>query len=166
MRLFVAVALPDDIADALDGFERPREPTVRWTTREQWHVTLRFFGEVDDPGSVVRALHAAAAGLPAVDARIGPRAKVLSRHIVCVPVEGLAPLAHRVVDATRDIGDPPPSRPFRGHVTLARAKGRVRHAPPMELDQTWSVSEIELVRSHLGPRSGARYETLERFFLS
>jgi len=164
VRLFVAVALPDDIADELAAYERPADAGLRWTTRDQWHVTLRFFGEVDDPSTVVRVLRPSLDGFGAVEARIGPRAIALGRRIVCVPVEGLTALADRVVDATRTIGDPPPTRPFRAHVTLARAKARIGHAPAMAIDHTWSVGEVELVRSHLG-RRGARYETLESFSL-
>lgn len=164
MRLFVAVPLPDDIADEVAALARPDDVPVRWTSRDQWHVTLRFFGEVPDPAVVERALRPALHGFGAIDVRIGPRARVLGRQVVCLPVVGLEALAGVVVEATRGIGDPPPARAFHGHLTLARAKGRVRHAPPMDLDRTWSVHRVELVRSHLG-RAGARYETLTAFAL-
>ena len=163
MRLFVAVRLPDDVAERLAAFDRAGDPSLRWTTSEQWHVTLRFLGNVDDVAIVSQALRQVE-GFGAVDARIGPSAIVLSRHTVCLPVDGLVALAEAVVDATRAIGDPPPTRPFRGHVTLARAKGRVHVAPPVAIDARWPVGEIELVHSHL-ERGGARYETLETFRL-
>ena len=159
MRLFLAVWPPPAVVDQIAALPR-EDQRLRWTTEDQWHVTLRFLGNVDDPATVVDSLRPAVDGFGVVEARLGPRAVVLGRHIVCLPVDGLGVLADAVVDATRAIGDPPPNRPFRGHVTLARAKGRVGHAPPMAIDRTWTVGEIALVRSHLGP-AGARYETLE-----
>ena len=46
MRLFVAVWPPDDVIDVLADLPRPEVAGVRWTTRGQWHVTLRFLGHV------------------------------------------------------------------------------------------------------------------------
>jgi 2'-5' RNA ligase len=59
VRLFVAVRPPDDILDAVAALPRPTHPGVRWTARDQWHVTLRFLGEVEDPTPVAAALAAA-----------------------------------------------------------------------------------------------------------
>ena len=49
-RLFVAVALPPDVLEIIEGLDRPPVEGLRWTDREQWHVTLRFLGAVDDAG--------------------------------------------------------------------------------------------------------------------
>ncbi len=49
MRLFVAVWPSAAVVDELRGLERPARPGVRWTTADQWHVTLRFLGEMEDP---------------------------------------------------------------------------------------------------------------------
>src|SRR5437899_2052742 len=59
MRLFVAVSLPDEVLDLLASLARPEVSGVRWTTRDQWHVTTRFLGAVDDAQPVVDALSAA-----------------------------------------------------------------------------------------------------------
>ena len=45
-RLFVAAWPPPDVADAIAALPRPVEPGVRYTPREQWHVTLLFLGTV------------------------------------------------------------------------------------------------------------------------
>lgn len=163
MRLFVSVQPPDEVLDALAEVVRPEASDVRWVGRAQWHVTLRFLGEVDDPEPVAAAL--AAAPLPAAVATVGPEAATLGRTAVVLPVTGLDELAADVAGATDGLGTAPPGSPFRGHLTLARARGRrgrvpgglARRVPPFEW--RFAVTDVRLVRSHLGP-GGPRYEDL------
>ena len=49
-RLFVAVWPPASLTDQLRGLARPQQTGLRWTTEDQWHVTLRFFGGVEVGG--------------------------------------------------------------------------------------------------------------------
>ena len=166
MRLFVALRPPEDVLDLLEALPRPERPGVRWTGRDQWHVTLRFLGEVDDPGPVADALDAAP--LAACDAALGPGLATLGRQVLCVPVDGLDALAGAVVAATAGFGHPPEDRPFRGHLTLARLR-RDRGGSPAGLTSTpveaaFPVGEIQLVRSHLGT-GGPRYEDLHQVTL-
>jgi 2'-5' RNA ligase len=156
-RLFVAVRPPEAVLDALESLPRAEERGVRYTTRDQWHVTLRFFGEVDErDASDALSRVAASTGV----ATLGPQVGRLGRDVVVVPVGGLDDLARAVVRATADVGDPPDPRPFSGHLTVARLKHRgacrVAGAP---IAATFQVSEVELVRSELHPE-GARYETV------
>jgi RNA 2',3'-cyclic 3'-phosphodiesterase len=158
VRLFVALRPPDDVLDAVARLRRRERAGVRWTTRPQWHVTLRFLGEVAEPAPVVAALDEAL--LESTTAVVGPRVSALGRGVVVVPVAGLEPLAGAVVTATGVFGTPPPDRPFRGHLTLARSRhGSVRDLVGEEFVAQFPVDEIALVRSHLG-RDGARYEDL------
>ena len=46
IRLFVALALPDAVAEGLAVLQAG-VPGARWSTRDQLHLTLRFIGEVD-----------------------------------------------------------------------------------------------------------------------
>jgi 2'-5' RNA ligase len=48
VRLFAALAVPDDIAERLLPLMRG-VGGARWRVREQLHITLRFFGEVAEP---------------------------------------------------------------------------------------------------------------------
>jgi 2'-5' RNA ligase len=160
VRLFVGVRPPGEVLDGLAGLDRPELPGVRWVQRDQWHVTLRFLGEVDDAGPVADAL--ARAPLRAADAVVGPRVALLGRRILVLPVAGLDDLAAGVAAATDGIGKPPGPGPFRGHLTLARARGRGRlprdlAADAPALEARFAVTDVRLVRSHLGP-GGARYE--------
>lgn len=156
-RLFVAVIPPPGVLDAVAALERRAEPGVRYTTREQWHVTLRFLGRADLDDAVGAFGRIAAA--PA-RAALGPAVARLGRSTVVVPVAGLDALARATVAATADVGEPPDPRPFTGHLTVARLKGRpacgVAGRP---FRDGFEVGEVHLVRSHLDS-SGARYELL------
>jgi 2'-5' RNA ligase len=159
VRLFVAVRPPEGVLDAIASLPRPAIDGTRWTTRDQWHVTLRFYGEVDDPEVIVDALRPVT--LPHATVSLGPRAAMLGRGVVQLPAHGLDDVAACIRAATATIGAPDPHRRFRGHLTLARTKGRV-DLRALALACEWQAGEVELLRSHLG-RGGARYETLHRF---
>lgn len=157
MRLFVAVWPPGEALDAIEAMPRPERAGVRWTTREQWHVTLRFLGRVDDPAPVLGAL--AEAALPRARGVLGPRSERLGRSVLCLPAAGLDELAAVVRAATAGVGAPE-GRPFRGHLTLARSRhGGVGSLAGQPLVAEFPVEEVSLVRSHLHP-DGARYETI------
>jgi 2'-5' RNA ligase len=119
---------------------------------------LRFLGEVDDPAPVAAALDAAP--LSPASAVVGPQVAVLGRGVLMVPVAGLDDLAAAVTGATRWFGRAPPDRPFRGHLTVARARrGAVRGLAGEAVGARFPVEDVRLVRSHPGP-DGARYEDL------
>jgi 2'-5' RNA ligase len=163
-RLFVAVRPPPEILDRLEALPRPAESGVRYTTREQWHITLRFLGDaevstaleaLDDLESVV------------AEAVLGPQVSRRGRPssdggVVVVPVAGLDGLALDVVDATAAVGRPPEARPFAGHLTVARLRRRgacrVAGAP---IAGVFRVDEVQLVVSELAP-GGARHRVVGR----
>lgn len=157
-RLFVAVTPPADVLDLVDALPRPEERGVRWTRRDQWHVTLRFLGEasVDD---AIESLSSVSAS--AVDVELGPAVSRLGRNVICVPAHGLGALAEAVGSATAGIGEPPDPRPFAGHLTLARLKQRGSCGlAGQPFSARFRADRFELVRSELRS-DGARY-TVER----
>jgi 2'-5' RNA ligase len=162
-RLFLA-ARPsgpacDAVAAALGGWPPPVEPGVRWVPLEQWHVTLRFLGRAE-PEDVLGCL--AGAGLPAAVARLGPRVSRLGRSVVAVPAAGLDDLAAVVRRATAGVGEPPDPRPFAGHLTLARLKGRPAcGVAGAAVSASFPVGEVELVASVTDP-AGAIHQVLAR----
>ena len=51
MRLFVGLAVDEAVKGTLERLTlrlRAKEDGLRWSTPDQWHVTLVFLGEVDD----------------------------------------------------------------------------------------------------------------------
>jgi 2'-5' RNA ligase len=158
-RLFVAAWPPDHVRDALAALARPVEPGVRYTTAEQWHVTLRFLGTAD-VGEATDAFGCIEAA--ACRAAAGPVVSRLGRDAVVVPVRGLDDLAAEVRRATAHVGEPPDPRPFHGHLTVARLRARAACGiAGAALGVDWWVREVALVRSETLPE-GARYTTIAR----
>lgn len=165
-RLFVGVWPPPEVVAVLSALERPALDALRWTSPERWHVTLVFLGGVagDRVAEAQAALGAAAAAAGAApEARLGPSTRRVGRCLLWVPVEGLERLAGEVRRTYRAfLPHAGPDEQFRGHLTLARARGR--HTVPASLagvpiDAHWVAREMRLVRSELDS-SGARYTTL------
>jgi RNA 2',3'-cyclic 3'-phosphodiesterase len=165
MRCFVAIWPPPAVTDLLAALDRPADAGVRWTTPDQWHVTLVFLGEVAEPSvpGLVEGTQAAARRVDGpVEAELGPETEMLGRGVLYVPVRGIDALALAAREMVAALVDRVGERPFAGHLTLARARreGRIPAAlRGTPVAATWTVNEICLVVSRLA-RSGARYETI------
>jgi len=157
-RLFLAIWPPDEVAEELMTLRRKDQQGVRFVNPDNWHITLRFFGEArhDD---VADAL--AGVAFPSCQARLGPAVDVLSERALVVPVAGVDDLAHVVREHTAHIGEPSPKR-FIGHLTVARVKAHVPmpQALGAMIGAEFDVREVALVESRLEP-DGPRYETID-----
>ena len=183
MRLFVALAPPSAVLDDLDAacgpFRAVRED-LRWTSREAWHVTLAFLGEVTDV-SLARLLprleRAAARHHPfsLTFAGAGAFPAAHRANVLWTGLSGdrraLGELAASVTAGARRAGAVPPDagRKYRPHLTLARCRAPADVGEAVaSLDgyrgQPWTAEEIFLIRSRLNERP--RYETLGTWKLS
>lgn len=165
MRLFVALMPPKT---ALDEIERAFAPYrerrgLRWTDRATWHVTLAFYGEVDDrtaarlPPRLERAAGrhprrtAAFAGAGAF-----PRASAARTLWTGLDTTDLRRLADSCRAAGRREGiDTGPPQRFHPHLTVARSRAPLDLRPLVEALETyrgtpWTAGEIHLIRSRLG----------------
>jgi len=155
-RLFVAAWPPPEVVAAFHHVERLSHPLMRWTTDDQWHITLRFLGESDED--------AACAALDTVQhppamATLGPLPKRLGPSVVVLPVLGLDSLAAEVGRAVAPLGADE-RRQFAAHLTVARARrGGRPTVPDWRFEAEWLVDEISIVRSELHPE-GARYRVV------
>ncbi len=158
-RLFVAAWPPTDALRELAALPRPTTPGVRWLPQHNWHITLRFVGDVDADGVEARLADCA---LPRVVAKLGPETKRLGGRQIVVPVRGVDALAVAVRSATSGIGDSD-RHDFDGHITIARLGRHVDPSlPTAALESEFEIDEIALVASELRP-DGAAYETIARF---
>lgn len=164
--MFVAAWPGPGVLERVAALDRPEVAGVRWTTPDQWHVTLRFLGDVEPDAvpELVEALTAVAARHEPVGAAIGPATGRFGTSILHVPVTGLDAMAAAVVAATTGYGSAPMERrSFHGHLTLARAGGRTAQIPATWADQpisgTWTVDALTLVASETHTR-GARYRRM------
>jgi RNA 2',3'-cyclic 3'-phosphodiesterase len=182
VRLFVGLAPPAAVLDHLDAACAPFRPVrddLRWTSRELWHVTLAFLGEVSEetldrlaPGLERAAGRHRAFTLSVAGA--GSFANPARANVLWSGMSGdrraLAGLAESVSAAARGAGATPPDadRGFTPHLTLARCRAPVdvreivatlgRYQGP-----AWRVEEIYLIRSTLDRQP--RYETLDTWKL-
>ena len=113
IRLFVALALPPAIIDALGGLAEG-VPGARWLRDDQMHLTLRFIGEVE-----ADAFEMAVAGVGHFPPRGPP--KLLWAGVRPNPALNL--LQSRIESALGRAGLKPEGRNFSAHVTLARLNG-------------------------------------------
>jgi RNA 2',3'-cyclic 3'-phosphodiesterase len=173
VRLFVAAYPPapaaDDLAARLGGLAVSRAHAggvnTRLARRETWHVTLAFLGEVADDRApdAAAALERAAVGPPVTLRLAGGGRFGRGRFTVLwvgVEGDGLDGLARRVRHELRKGRLPYDDRPFRPHLTVARPGDKLDREV-VEADRallaayegpSWPVTEISLMRSHLGPR--------------
>src|SRR5262249_49880085 len=124
-RLFIALPVPEDIADALVALQSG-VPDARWMPPENFHVTLCFAGEVQ--GGTMRDLEeelgdiagprfaVALAGVEQLSSGRQPRALVATVE----RSERLDWLPQKGASVARHCGNAAERRKVRPHVTLAR----------------------------------------------
>jgi 2'-5' RNA ligase len=126
-RLFTALEIPPPIAFSL-SLLRGGLPGARWVDPENYHITLRFIGDIDQPTAdeISRALLRVARpgfelSLSGLDALGGNRPhSIIATVRTCPALKELQAEHERII---RRIGLEPERRKFRPHVTLARIKG-------------------------------------------
>ena len=126
-RLFTGLELSESVAGAV-ALARGGVPGARWIEPEDYHITLRFMGEVD-----ARTAHEIAETLnhvrrSPVVVRFdglgwfgGDKPRALVAHVKAEPA--LVELQAEHERRMRRIGLSPETRKFRPHVTLARVRG-------------------------------------------
>ena len=163
MRLFVAVWPSEDVVEALRRLPRPDAPAkgIRWTRPEQWHVTIRFLGDVadDEVGAIAAEWQARATRHAPRTVHAGPATSTFGRSVLIVPVRGVEDLL--ALDVGDDRGDG-----GEGHLTLARSRTQdLRRLKGEPFDAQWLVDELTLVCSQTRA-DGAVYDVIERWPLS
>jgi 2'-5' RNA ligase len=133
-RLFTGIEIPAEIALALSTF-RGGLPGARWIDSENYHLTLRFIGDIDD--RIADDVYSALGGrrqrtpltitIDGLDTFGGgkPRA-VFARTSGNGELNELQAEQERLL---RQIGLPPETRKFTPHVTLAR----LRNVSPIDV---------------------------------
>jgi 2'-5' RNA ligase len=177
MRLFVGMAVSDAVKDALERLTlrlRTRDDGLRWSTRDQWHVTLVFLGEVDDAARARLVQELATVRQPPLTLQIDQLGVFPSAGILHAAVDVTPPLLRlyeAVAAAVHRCGLQVEDRPYRAHITLARSRNRDgrrtierlrRSAEQQRLHERWEATEFILYRSQLSP-GGSRYTVVESF---
>lgn len=171
-RVFAAVPIPGearlDLAHQLHGLDIPG----RLAPTENWHLTLRFLGAIDET-TFEKFLH----GLSRRDL---PDAFALSlkglggfpnqrrASVVWVGVESgleqLEMLNELTEEAAQEAGLGAEERPYRPHLTISRVRPprSITHLEGEQVRVGYRADRLVVYQSHLG-RGGARYEAIEEF---
>lgn len=159
MRLFLAMPLPPEAADALEAAAARLRAQARrgsFSRRENYHLTLAFLGETPPSAlpALRRAAEEAAAGRTAFPLALGGAGRFAGREgdtwwIGLAPSAPLAELAAGLDAALRRAGFAPPGREFRPHLTLARRVDAPGFAPArLEVEPAaWQAERLCLMES-------------------
>lgn len=150
---------------------------VKWVRPDQFHFTLRFFGELGptEVEAAAQALRRAAAGtapFPLAVAGLGAFPSARSPRVLWAGTgegrEQLIALARRLEDELAAAAFGREERPFQPHLTLGRVRQGADLAAPLRGLLTrppvrygdWLVDRLVLMRSELLP-AGPRYTVVE-----
>lgn len=182
MRLFVALTPPAEVIEELAARVaalRVLEPELRWSRPQQWHLTLAFLGEVGEESRAefTRRLGKAAGRYAPLTLSFGGGGR-FGHRVLWTRVHGerdrLRKLADTVRAAARRSDLATEQRPYRPHLTLARATTAAADLSPL-VDalapyegSTWTADELHLVHSRLGagPGGTALHEPIRSWPLS
>jgi 2'-5' RNA ligase len=182
VRLFIAIELPEPVRGHLStlvpALKRGNELSgVSWVKCENWHITLKFLGEVDAERlpEIVESL----ARIP-----VEPM-QLCAQEIIYFPrrgpirvfaagvggnAEALCRLHGKIEPECAQLGFAPEQREYCPHVTFGRAGRQGRswlglrkvRLDPMFPGPIFRADHFVLMRSHLG-QAGSKYEVLQRF---
>jgi RNA 2',3'-cyclic 3'-phosphodiesterase len=144
-RLFTALAIPEDATRRISAL-RGGLPGARWIEPSDYHLTLRFIGDITDRQA--REVEETLADTGSTPIRINLTeissfggSDPHSVHLVAEQTKELADLAAEHERMFRRLGLKPDSRRFVPHVTLAR----LRHGSPLD------VADFIESRGHVAP---------------
>ena len=184
-RLFFAIDIPAEVRDAIldaSSLIRRRLVGVKWVDKGNIHLTMKFLGNTADSEleEICRRAEVLAGcfepmalemdGLGAFPSPGKPR-------IIWVGLSGvvdrLATLAEELETEMCDLGFASEGRPFRAHVTLGRARRKVRPEPLADgvfsfaegARRDFIVPDLVLYASQL-TREGPIYTVVRKFAFS
>lgn len=174
-RCFVAFTLPEDLVRALGDVQRALRgelsgAEVRWVAVGHLHLTVRFFGDLEEVGieSARQVLRQVGTGLSAIEVQMSEVSAFplpARPQVIWVGLESRGNALLRTVtqidSALQGAGFPPPDKPWKSHVTLGRARGRPPRVArgwegrPRLVRQVFRLTTLTLMKSELrseGPR--------------
>src|ERR1035438_5184773 len=136
LRLFIAIPIPELVRNEIIRVQQELQPLVsrdvaRWSRSDQFHLTLRFLGDVpaDDVEDLKKSVGAVCRNVRPLSLRaegIGFFPKPRSPRVIWVGIndrEGrLVDLQRQIEAAVRPFTAEPGEKNFTGHATLGRLK--------------------------------------------
>jgi len=180
MRLFVALPFPQAIQTQIGNYCAQLEPAFRharpnWVAPENLHLTLHFYGELDEKRAEQLQDRLAAAcklcpSLTLATTKLAVLPSVRTPRVLYIdlkiePLERLLAFVEQLRAIAQDLGAENDSRPWTAHLTLARLK--VPSIPelstlPKPPHVQFSLDSFDLIQARLG-RTGAVYTVMRHY---
>lgn len=182
-RAFIGAPIPKDIQDKIIELIQPLKEInglemLRWQPPENWHITLRFLGDINEEQCepLMAAIQSSIANTEALSLnfsslKLFPSPKN-SIALILQPehVVDLTVLAIKIDKATKSLGFESEKRAFKPHLTLAKID-RKKHEP-IEINVetikipnlNFTVDQVHLYQSEL-TEEGSRYTALHTILL-
>jgi 2'-5' RNA ligase len=180
MRAFLALTLPKKERTRINRSARPlreREVPVRWTDLENYHVTLKFLGDirgtrVETVKQVMREVAESTAPFHARIGAFGAFPTIRRPEVLWVGIEASPELRCLKQDLEWGLAGhdfPRETRAFHPHITLGRAssdsgagafRGLDDLVADLEHDGEFVVRSVDLLQTHR-TEDGVRYSSVE-----
>ncbi|MDE2578069.1 MAG: RNA 2',3'-cyclic phosphodiesterase [Hyphomicrobiales bacterium] len=126
-RLFTGLEIPTDVSDTLERWQGGL-PGARWIDPADFHLTLRFIGDIDaatanEIAECLEAIQPRRIGVTLEKLAVFGRDKPHSLVAQAANTDSLTALQAEHERLMRRLGAPPETRKFAPHVTLARLRG-------------------------------------------
>ncbi len=133
MRIFIGIKLDDTVLDAMEKFLKPFKKInspMKWTKRENLHITLKFIGDVPDEtySKIESRLTNTDFNTGPIDIKFtgcGKFGKGRDMNIFWIGMEKneiLEDMFNRIENSLEKTGIPKETRKFKPHITVARNK--------------------------------------------
>jgi len=185
LRCFIAISLPYELKAKISGIQEKLKAAgadVSWTRPEGMHLTLKFFGEIEDKRipKIEKALDAVVNGIPTFTLSVsgmGTFPDMRRPRVIWIGLKedggNLLRLQKGVEEDLKKTGFPSEDRRFTPHITLGRIRSnkntdkllRLIEEEKVEELGSFDVSEVHLIKSELKP-AGAEYTELYSIILS
>ncbi len=185
MRCFIAISLPEELKAKISGIQEKLKAAgadVSWTRPEGMHLTLKFFGEIEDKRipKIEKALDAVVDGIPTFTLSVsgmGTFPDMRRPRVIWIGLKedggNLLRLQKGVEEELKKTGFPSEDRRFTPHITLGRIRSnkntdkllRLIEEEKVEELGSFDVSGVHLIKSELKP-AGAEYTELYSIILS
>ena len=184
IRSFLAIELPEPILRKIGEVQGDLKAThaeVRWTIPEKIHLTLKFFGNIEESriDPIFKSIEEPVRNTPPFSLKVrgvGAFPHLKNPRVIWIGLvderEVLASLQKQIETCLEKIGFRPEDRPFRPHLTLGRMKssrGKEELAGRMERYREeefggFEVEKVILFKSDLRP-TGPIYTPLRELRL-
>jgi len=154
LRMFFAVRVPENLHQPLIDFQKKIRGDWRLVNPAQFHITLVFMPFVleSEISIVENAGKKAAETISKFRVRLGrvggfPDNRRPRVFVIHAESQELGKLAETIRKNLQNVDHD--SKPFKGHLTLARARNQGTPISETSFDLEWEVSELELIHSIL-----------------